>query len=35
VTDGNNPSFLDQAHMQPLPAAVAKSSDAQIASIAG
>jgi phosphate transport system substrate-binding protein len=33
VTDGNAPSFLDQEHMQPLPAAVAKLSDAQIAKI--
>jgi phosphate transport system substrate-binding protein len=33
VTDGNNPSFLDQFHFQPLPAAVAKLSDAQIAKI--
>ncbi|HXA88530.1 MAG TPA: phosphate ABC transporter substrate-binding protein PstS [Mycobacterium sp.] len=33
VTDGSNPSFLDQEHMQPLPAAVAKLSDAQIAKI--
>jgi phosphate transport system substrate-binding protein len=35
VTDGGNPSFLNQVHMQPLPAPVAKSSDAQIATIAG
>ena len=28
VTDGSAPSFLDQEHMQPLPAAVAKLSDA-------
>ena len=35
VTDGNAPSFLDQEHMQPLPAAVAKLSDAQIAKITG
>ncbi|AKN17970.1 periplasmic phosphate-binding lipoprotein PSTS1 [Mycobacterium haemophilum DSM 44634] len=34
VTDGNNTSFLDQVHFQPLPAAVAKLSDAQIAKIA-
>jgi phosphate transport system substrate-binding protein len=33
VTDGNASSFLDQEHMQPLPAAVAKLSDAQIAKI--
>jgi phosphate transport system substrate-binding protein len=33
VTDGSSPSFLDQVHMQPLPAAVAKLSDAQIAKI--
>ena len=33
VTDGSNPSFLDQEHMQPLPAAVAKLSDAQTAKI--
>jgi len=33
VTDGSAPSFLDQEHMQPLPAAVAKLSDAQIAKI--
>ena len=33
VTDGNAPSFLDQEHMQPLPAGVAKLSDAQIAKI--
>src|SRR6201996_4592224 len=30
VTDGSNPSFLNQFHFQPLPAAVAKLSDAQI-----
>jgi phosphate transport system substrate-binding protein len=35
VNDGNAPSFLDQEHMQPLPAAVAKLSDAQIAEITG
>ncbi|HUH72451.1 MAG TPA: phosphate ABC transporter substrate-binding protein PstS [Mycobacterium sp.] len=35
VTDGSTPSFLDQVHMQPLPAAVAKASDAQIATISG
>lgn len=33
VTDGNNPSFLGQFHFQPLPAAVAELSDAQIAKI--
>ncbi|CPR12009.1 phosphate ABC transporter substrate-binding protein [Mycobacterium bohemicum DSM 44277] len=33
VTDGNGPSFLNQFHFQPLPAAVAKLSDAQIAKI--
>jgi phosphate transport system substrate-binding protein len=33
VTDGNSPSFLDQFHFQPLPAQVAKLSDAQIATI--
>jgi phosphate transport system substrate-binding protein len=33
VTDGNSPSFLDQVHYQPLPAAVVKLSDAQIAKI--
>ena len=33
VTDGNSPSFLDQFHFQPLPASVAKLSDAQIAKI--
>ena len=35
VTDGNSPSFLDQVHFQPLPPAVAKLSDAQIATISG
>jgi phosphate transport system substrate-binding protein len=35
VTDGNRPSFLDQVHFQPLPPAVAKLSDAQIATISG
>jgi phosphate transport system substrate-binding protein len=35
VTDGNAPPFLDQEHMQPLPAGVAKLSDAQIAKITG
>ncbi len=33
VTEGNSGSFLDQVHFQPLPAAVAKLSDAQIAKI--
>ena len=33
VTDGSSPAFLDQFHFQPLPAAVAKLSDAQIAKI--
>jgi phosphate transport system substrate-binding protein len=33
VTDGNNPSFLDQFHFQPLPASVEKLSDTQIAKI--
>jgi phosphate transport system substrate-binding protein len=33
VTDGNAASFLDQEHMQPLPGAVEKLSDAQIAKI--
>src|SRR5271163_2836314 len=35
ATDGNSPSFLDQVHFQPLPPAVAKLSDAQIATISG
>ena len=35
TTDGNNASFLDTVHFQPLPAAVAKLSDAQIATISG
>ncbi len=35
VTDGNGPSFLNQFHFQPLPAAVEKLSDAQIAKISG
>jgi len=35
VTDGNNASFLDKVHFQPLPAPVAKLSDAQIAKISG
>ena len=30
-----DPSFLNQFHFQPLPAAVAKLSDAQIAKISG
>lgn len=33
VTDGNAPSFLEKFHFQPLPAAVEKLSDAQIAKI--
>ena len=33
VTDGSSPSFLNQFHFQPLPASVAKLSDAQIAKI--
>ena len=33
ITDGNSPSLLDQVHYQPLPAAVVKLSDAQIAKI--
>jgi phosphate transport system substrate-binding protein len=35
VTDGSTPSFLDPNHFQPLPASVAKLSDAQIAKITG
>jgi phosphate transport system substrate-binding protein len=35
ITDGNNASFLDKVHFQPLPAEVVKSSDAQIAKISG
>ncbi len=35
ITDGSGPSFLDKFHLQPLPAAVVKLSDAQIAKIAG
>jgi phosphate transport system substrate-binding protein len=35
VTDGNNSSFLDKVHFHPLPAAVLKLSDAQIAQITG
>ncbi|MBO0863515.1 MAG: phosphate ABC transporter substrate-binding protein PstS [Mycobacterium sp.] len=33
ITDGNDPSFLDKEHLQPLPASVVKLSDAQIAKI--
>lgn len=33
VTDGSNPSYLDQFHFQPLPAPVAKLSEGQIAGI--
>ncbi|OBI30960.1 phosphate ABC transporter substrate-binding protein PstS [Mycolicibacter terrae] len=33
VTDGSSPSFLDKVHLQPLPDAVAKQSQAQIAKI--
>ncbi|WP_081285006.1 phosphate ABC transporter substrate-binding protein PstS [Mycobacterium intracellulare] len=35
ISDGNNASFLDKVHFQPLPADVAKLSDAQIAKISG
>jgi phosphate transport system substrate-binding protein len=35
VSDGSSPTFLDASHFQPLPAAVAKLSDAQIAKISG
>jgi phosphate transport system substrate-binding protein len=35
VTDGNSQTYLDQFHFQPLPASVAKLSDAQIAKISG
>jgi phosphate transport system substrate-binding protein len=35
VSDGSSPTFLDANHFQPLPAAVAKLSDAQIAKISG
>nr|WP_231986446.1 phosphate ABC transporter substrate-binding protein PstS [Mycobacterium sp. E2479] len=35
VTDGNNASFLDKMHFQPLPPEVAKLSDAQITKISG
>jgi phosphate transport system substrate-binding protein len=33
ITDGNNASFLDKVHFQPLPDPVVKSSDAQILKI--
>ncbi|OBI30962.1 phosphate ABC transporter substrate-binding protein PstS [Mycolicibacter terrae] len=33
ITDGNAPTFLDKVHFQPLPDAVAKQSQAQIAKI--
>ncbi|MGH9206339.1 MAG: phosphate ABC transporter substrate-binding protein PstS, partial [Acidimicrobiales bacterium] len=33
ITNGNNPSFLDKVHFQPLPDSVVKLSDAQIAKI--
>lgn len=33
ITDGGSPAFLDKEHFQPLPAAVVKLSDAQIAKI--
>ena len=35
ITDGNNASFLDKVHFQPLPDSVVKLSDAQIAKISG
>ncbi|WP_407685565.1 phosphate ABC transporter substrate-binding protein PstS [Mycobacterium sp. HUMS_1102779] len=35
ITDGNDRSYLDKVHFQPLPPAVVKLSDAQIAKIAG
>ncbi|ORA82989.1 phosphate ABC transporter substrate-binding protein PstS [Mycolicibacter kumamotonensis] len=35
ITEGNTPTFLDKVHLQPLPDAVAKQSQAQIATIAG
>ena len=35
VTDGGSPQFLDKVHFQPLPAAVLKLSNAQIAKITG
>ncbi len=35
VTEGNGASFLDEVHFQPLPSAVVKLSDAQIATISG
>ncbi|ORW06657.1 phosphate ABC transporter substrate-binding protein PstS [Mycobacterium kyorinense] len=33
ITDGNNPSFLNKVHFEPLPDSVVKLSDAQIAKI--
>ncbi|NDJ90101.1 phosphate ABC transporter substrate-binding protein PstS [Mycolicibacter kumamotonensis] len=33
ITEGNTPTFLDKVHFQPLPDAVAKQSEAQIAKI--
>jgi phosphate transport system substrate-binding protein len=35
VTEGNSASYLDRVHFQPLPPAVVKLSDAQIATISG
>ncbi len=35
ITDGNGGNFLDKVHFQPLPSAVVKLSDAQIAKISG
>jgi phosphate transport system substrate-binding protein len=35
ITEGNQPSFLDQIHFQPLPDSVVKLSAAQIAKISG
>jgi phosphate transport system substrate-binding protein len=35
ITDGNNASYLDKVHFQPLPASVVKLSDTQIATISG
>lgn len=35
VTDGNSAAYLDKVHFQPLPPAVVKLSDAQIAKISG
>ncbi|MGH3634472.1 MAG: phosphate ABC transporter substrate-binding protein PstS [Mycobacterium sp.] len=35
ITDGNQPSFLDKVHFQPLGNDVVKSSDAQISKISG